>query len=50
MAYLARPTVAKEIPVDPTVPSKIREPIWGISNPAFSASSITIADIQHISF
>jgi hypothetical protein len=34
--------VAIEIPVDPTVPSKIREPVYGCKSPSRSASSITL--------
>ena len=34
--------VAIEIPVDPTVPSKIREPVYGRKSPSRSASSITL--------
>ena len=29
LTYLARAIVAIEIPVDPTVPSNILEPVWG---------------------
>jgi hypothetical protein len=39
--HFARPTVAIEIPVDPTVPSKILHPVWGTSSPDSSASSMT---------
>lgn len=39
--YFARPTVAMDIPVDPTVPSNILQPVCGTSRPASSASSIT---------
>lgn len=39
--YLAFATVAMEIPVEPTVPSNIREPVFGNSRPCLSASSIT---------
>ena len=42
--YLAFDIVAIEIPVDPTVPSKIREPVCGCNNPCRSASSITMAN------
>lgn len=41
MKYLARAMVAIEIPVDPTVPSKMREPVFGRRSPSRSASSIT---------
>jgi hypothetical protein len=34
--------VAIEIPVDPTVPSKIREPVYDCKSPSRSASSITL--------
>jgi len=34
--------VAIEIPVDPTVPSKIRELVYGRKSPSRSASSITL--------
>jgi hypothetical protein len=36
--------VAIEIPVDPLVPSKIREPVYGRSNPSRSAFSMTCAE------
>lgn len=39
--YFARPTVAMDIPVDPTVPSNILHPVCGTNRPASSASSIT---------
>ena len=39
--HRARAIVAIEIPVDPTVPSKIREPVYGRKSPSRSASSIT---------
>jgi hypothetical protein len=41
-ADLARAIVAIEIPVDPTVPSKIRDPECGFSSPSRSASCITV--------
>ena len=40
--HRARAIVAIEIPVDPTVPSKIREPVYGRNSPSRSASSITL--------
>ena len=40
--HRARAIVAIEIPVDPTVPSKIREPVYGRKIPSRSASSITL--------
>jgi hypothetical protein len=40
--YRALAIVAIEIPVDPTVPSKIREPVYGCKSPSRSASSITL--------
>ena len=42
--YLAFDIVAIEIPVDPTVPSNIREPVFGCNNPCRSASWITVTD------
>ncbi len=39
--YFARAIVAMEMPVDPTVPSKMREPVWGCRRPLSSASLIT---------
>jgi hypothetical protein len=39
--HRARAIVAIEMPVDPTVPSKIREPVYGRKSPSLSASSIT---------
>jgi hypothetical protein len=42
-ADLARAIVAIDIPVEPTVPSKIRDPVLGCNSPCCSASSITIA-------
>ena len=47
--YLAFDMVAIEIPVDPTVPSKIREPVFGCNNPCRSASSITATDASALS-
>lgn len=44
--HLARPTVAREIPVLPTVPSKRTEPVCGCSRPSASASSMTKS--QHL--
>ena len=41
ISYFALPTVASEIPVLPTVPSKSTDPVWGCSNPCASASSMT---------
>lgn len=41
LTHLARAMVAIEMPVEPTVPSNIREPVCGLRNPSFSASSIT---------
>lgn len=40
-SHLALAMVAIEIPVDPTVPSNMREPVWGCNSPCRSASSIT---------
>jgi hypothetical protein len=40
--YFARPTVAMDIPVDPTVPSNILHPVCGTRSPASSASSMTV--------
>lgn len=40
-AYLALAMVASEIPVEPTVPSNMREPVWGCRSPCRSASSTT---------
>ena len=34
--------VAIEMPVEPTVPSKMRELVWGCRSPCRSASSITV--------
>jgi hypothetical protein len=39
--HLALAIVAIEMPVDPTVPSKMREPVYGCKSPSRSASSIT---------
>lgn len=45
-AYLAFAIVAIEIPVEPTVPSNILEPVFGCSSPIRSASSITAASVK----
>jgi hypothetical protein len=41
LPHLARAMVAIEMPVEPTVPSNMRDPVCGLRNPSFSASSIT---------
>ena len=40
--HLALAIVAIEMPVEPTVPSNIRDPVCGYRRPCRSASSITI--------
>jgi len=41
--------VAMDIPVEPTVPSNILEPVYGCNNPWSSASSITATAAKHVS-